>query len=154
MMSKESCGKSTIKNSYWIVAPRIVLPPDLIPFLGVGDKEKEKEIIEWVDKYGDILLRAHGLEFLGKRKSWELTTCGEILFVLTLRYPSAIYFKQILSLLYPEDAMDVKKILKIKDKIFYLSPFIKSLGMIFVLQGTEVLLPEENPQKNGDSNEY
>lgn len=152
-MSKESCGKSSIKNSYWIVAPRVVLPPDLIPFLGVGDTEKETEILEWLDKYGDKLLTAHGIEFMGKRKSWEVTKEGDILFVITTKYPSPIYFKTVLKLLYPEDALDVRKKPKMVDKIFYLSPFLKSLGMIFVLDGTQVLLPKENI-KNGDSNEY
>lgn len=151
-MSKEKCGKTSTK-SYWLVEPKLVLPPDLLPFLGQGNMEKEKESIEWLDKYGLMLLEAQDLIFLGKLQKWAVTAEGEVRYLLTTAYPAPIYFNKVLNKLYPEDKADVEKKTNIKDKIFYLSPLLKHFGMIFVLDGTQVLLPKEN-LKNGDSNEY
>jgi hypothetical protein len=58
-----------------------------------------------------------------------------------------------MALLYPEDRTDVQKRKKMRDKIYYLSPFFKSLGMIFVLDGVEALIPPEKPQKMETQNE-
>ena len=151
-MSKEKCGKTSTK-SYWIVEPKLVLPPDLLPFLGSGNTEKEQEYIEWLNKYGQLLLEAQNCTFLGRLDKWLLTAQGEVRYILATRYPAPVYFKRILQRLYPEDIADVEKMTDIREKIFYLSPLLKHFGMIFVFRGTEELYPKEQPEKMETQNE-
>ena len=151
-MSKETSGK-VFTESYWRIEPRVVLPPDLIREIGKGNEQKDQEALEWLNKYGYLLLRAQRLNFLGGLDKWVLTDRGEVRYKLITRYPTPIALEYAVDLLYPEDRADVKKRKKMRDKIYYLSPFFKSLGMIFVLEGVEEIIPPENPQKMETQNE-
>ena len=119
-MSKEISGKATTE-SYWRLEPRAVLPPDLIPEIGKGNAEKDAEALEWLNKYGELILKAQGLVFLGNLDKWVLTAEGEVRYKLRRRYPTTLSMTRAMALLYPEDRTDVQKRKKMRDKIYYLS---------------------------------
>lgn len=135
--------KMKVIPSAWELDPEVVLPPDLIPALEEG--KKKKEILKWLNMYGEMILEARGYLFLGTLLKWDLTKNNRIRYVISNRYPRPAVLNKISSILYPEDMVDLNAIQTMKEKLKYLAPLLKYFGIVFVEYGSDIEPNDETP---------
>lgn len=148
---KGGLGKTRVTKEYpssWELDPQLVLPPDLIPELEAG--QKHTEVLEWLNKYGEMILKARGYFFLGLLVKWDLTKNNKIRYRIGYRYPRDASIRKISNILYPDDMKDLNAIPTLKGKLNYLAPLLEHIGIVFVEHGSDPEPNQETPN-NGET---